>query len=197
MLKIEGGIIDLIGAEGSGKTSVARNLSDFTGLPYVTMGDILREIRDDKNSPYSEEVREMFEQHTYLDPNTLLLIQAEFFNNERFRNGFILDGGLRTVTEAQGFPKMLDKAGVSMEVIVVYLMAPREICEERLLGSSGRRRDDDTPEGVKSRLDRFYDNLDGRLDAIKENFRIIEIDADQSKEDVFNDVIRALEGRNK
>lgn len=193
MLKIENEIIDFIGVEGSGKTSMARRLANITGLPHVTMGDVLRQIRDDRNSPYSSEVREMFEKHTYLDPNTLLLIQAEFFNNERFQNGFILDGGLRTVTETQGFPGMLKKAGIERDITVVHLRVPGWMAMERLLK---RGRDDDTIEGSMNRLANFYDDLAKRVAAIEENYKIIHIDAIQSADDTFNELCIALGNRN-
>jgi len=183
-----------IGPEGSGKTTIAKQLAQESGRPYITTGDILRDLADNDDGPLGEDCRQMFNESRYLSGEKLLEILANRFSQEDTSHGWILDGGLRTLEETVGFQDMLGSAGRPFSVTVVHLQIPREMSMERLVtGDNARKRDRDTEEGVNSRLDKFYDQLDERVAQILEHgYEIIEIDATQPVEVVYSAVKESL-----
>lgn len=184
-------IISFIGPEGSGKTTIARRLAAESEKPYLTTGDTLREYAANDPGRLGEACRKMFSEHTYLPGDLLLEIMSSRFSHDDTVNGFILDGGFRTVEETQNFQSTLEKSGRSLPVTVIFLNIPPETSFERLItGEHARKRGDDTEDALKSRLSKFYYQLEERLDIIKSNpgWVIIEVDATSPIEVVYRTV---------
>lgn len=182
-----------IGPEGAGKTKHSKLLAEKEGLPRISIGDILRDLQENDPGELGDKCREMFSKHTYLDPATLLVIQEDHFRGrDDLRDGFILDGGLRTVEEAHGFPVVLRKSGLELGAKVLYLKIPNELSFQRLVSEGGRNRSDDTIEGVTERLRNFNDRLDERLAAIENYYQILHIDATGTLEETFERICEAL-----
>ena len=191
--KIEIGkrIISFIGPEGSGKTTIANLLCQDSGKPYLTTGNILRDLAANDPGYYGEQAREMFANHAYLDGKLLLEIMCNRFSQEDTRNGFVLDGGFRTVEETRDLEETLKQAGRNFPVTLVYLNIPTQVSFERLItGDNARKRGDDTPEALQCRLDKFNYQLRERLDIVKSNpnWNIVEIDATGPVEEVYRKV---------
>ncbi|MBI4157632.1 nucleoside monophosphate kinase [Candidatus Woesebacteria bacterium] len=173
-------IILFIGAEGAGKSLHAEHLAKETGKPYITTGQIIRDLATNDPGPLGEECREMYKNKAYLAGPTLLRILVDRFAKDDTKDGFILDGGLRTIEETIDFRGMLRQAGRDIPLTVVYLIITEEETYRRLLdGPDARKRHDDTRESIASRLEKFKLNLKERLAVIKaeEGWGIIEIDA--------------------
>ena len=188
-------IILFIGPEGSGKTTIAKQLAKEGGKPYITTGDIIRDLAANNTGDLGEECREMFANQTYLAGETLLKILVDRFAKEDTQDGFVLDGGLRTLEETVDFQDMLDTAGRALPLTIIYLQIPREISIERLVvGKNVRKRRDDTIEGVENRLSKFYFQLEERLGHINDqpNWELVEIDATGNVEDVFSKVQKGI-----
>ena len=184
-------IIVFIGPEGSGKTIQAEMLAGDCGMPYITTSGILHDLRVNDQSELGDEVRDMFENHRYLDGETLLRILAKRFSQDDVCDGFIVDGGLRTVFETAGFQQMLGEAGIFLPLVVVYMQIPEEISYQRLLE---RQRPDDTPEGIAKRLAKFNFELERRIEIISSepSWTLVEIDATPAKEIVYAEVCEKL-----
>lgn len=185
-------IIIFIGPEGSGKTTIAKRLADETQKPYITTGDIIRDLAANDTGELGDECREMFANHTYLKGETLLKILVDRFSKDDTSEGFILDGGLRTLEETVDFKKMLIEVNRDYSLTVIQLDIPKEVSYERLLHNKGaRRRSDDTPEGIESRLKKYYYQLEERITSIKsqENWRHISIDATPNHEKVYRQLL--------
>ncbi|MFZ2201801.1 MAG: nucleoside monophosphate kinase [Microgenomates group bacterium] len=192
---VEREIVVFIGPEGSGKTTHARLLAEETGKPYVTTGDIIRDLAQKDPGPLGDECREMFASHGYLDGATLLEILVHRFSQEDVAAGLILDGGLRTTEETADFASMLSEARLNLPVTVIHLRIPGWMSLERLaLGEAARKRKDDTIEGILSRLSKYYHQLGKRAAVIEEqsNWRLAHVDATKTPEEVYAGVAGAL-----
>lgn len=200
--KIELGreIIIFMGPEGSGKTTLGRKLASASGKPFITVSDILREVAANDQSEYGNECRAMFAEHRYLDSKMLLDILGYRFGQADLEEGFILDGGLRTVEGVLGFQNMLRKAGRSMPLTVVNLRLPAWMSVQRLVtGTNARKRVDDTTEGILSRLSRFYTDLGKRTTLMhqQEKWKILLVNATKSIDETYEKVLQEILDKNR
>lgn len=193
-LQIVDRIIVFIGTEGSGKTTMAKRLAEETGLPYVTTGDIIRDLAKNDRGALGDECRDMFANHAYLDGATLLKILVHRFSQEDVAAGLILDGGLRTTEETADFASMLTEARLNLPVTVIHLRIPGWMSFERLMGETGRNRNDDTIEGILSRLSKYYYQLGQRARVVENQsgWQLIHVNATGSIEVVYAEVIEKL-----
>ncbi len=194
-VNLEQQIINFMGPEGSGKTTLAQRLSDDCGKPRLVYGDIFRELAASDPGPNGDECRAVFREHRYIKPEILFEIMVERFKQDDLADGFILDGAMRTVGEAQSFQEMLDEAGRSMPFINVFLRVPGWMGVERILrNSETRNRADDTPEGILSRLSHFYTDLGKRASIIEGSpgWRLLHINGTGTVEETYDRVLAAL-----
>lgn len=188
-------IISFIGPEGSGKTTQAKLLCEVTNKPYLATGDTLREYAANDPGRYGEACRKMFSEHTYLDGMLLLEIMSERFSRDDANDGFIIDGGFRTLEETEAFEQTLLNAGRNLPVIVIKLNLPKEETFKRLMtGENARKRNDDTEEAIMCRLNKYNYQLEERVNLIKTNpnWKVIDIDASKPTDEVFENIISAL-----
>ena len=188
-------IVSFVGPEGSGKTTQAKLLSELSGKPYLTTGDTLRDYAKNDTGRYGEACRKMFSEHTYLEGNLLLEIMSERFSKDDTVDGFILDGGFRTVEETDNFEQTLFNSGRLLPVVIIKINIPREVSFERLVtGENARKRKDDTEEALDCRLKKYYDRLDERMEIIRNNpsWKIIEIDGTGNQEVTLQQIILKL-----
>lgn len=190
-------IINFSGPEGSGKTTVGRMFADASGKPLVTTSDILKDFAANDNTALGDECRAMFAEHRYMNTEVLFDIYRKSFKKDslKLKEGFILDGGLRSTEETEAFSSILEEAGIeNMPITLIHLRVPGWLGVNRLIGESGRKRDDDTVEGVLSRLSRYYDHLGQRtsLAQKQEGWRILRVDATGNIEQTFDNVRKVL-----
>jgi len=173
---------------------MAKRQAEETGLPYVTTGDIIRDLAENDGGALGDECRDMFANHAYLDGATLLKILVHRFSQEDVAAGLILDGGLRTTEETADFASMLSEARLNLPVTVIHLRIPGWMSFERLMGETGRNRNDDTIEGILSRLSKYYYHLGQRARVVESQpgWQLIHINATATVEAVYTEVTERL-----
>ena len=187
-------IVVFMGPEGAGKSTIAKRIGAETGKPRVAIGDIIRDIADKPKAEYYDTCKTMLDQSGYLEPQILNKILIPRFKQKDLTDGFILDGGFRTLEEAQGFRNLLKNSGRLMPVTAVYLHIPTSMSLDRLVtGPHARRRAGETEEGVHKRLDNHYNNLYQRIRSIEEHqWQIHYIDATGTINQTINNVRQKL-----
>lgn len=188
-------IVNFMGPEGSGKTTIAKRLALDSKKPRLVYGDVFRELAANDPGPHGDECRAVFTEHRYIKPEILFEIMVERFKQEDLANGFILDGAMRTLGEIQSFKAMVDQAGRSMPFTNVFLRVPGWMGINRILeNAEERNRDDDTPEAILSRLSHFYKELGARASYIESQpgWKLIHINGTGSKQETYERVVTAL-----
>lgn len=188
-------IINFMGPEGSGKTTLAQRLSTDCGKPRLVYGDIFRELAASDPGPHGDECRAVFREHRYIKPKILFEIMVGRFKQDDLAGGFILDGAMRTVGEIQSFQAMLDEAGRSMPFTNVFLRVPGWMGIERILvNAKERNRTDDTPDAILSRLSHFYTELGTRASFIRRqpSWRLLQINGTGTVEETYDRVLTLL-----
>lgn len=147
----------LIGPQGSGKSTQAKLLAEDLRLPYLSTGDIFREM--------GEEIKQILDQGKLVDDQTTSKIVEEKLKESKYQNGFIFDGYPRTLEQIRLFDPGLDK--------VIYLDLPDQEATKRLLA---RGREDDTKELIAERLRNYHLQTDPILDYYKKKGILSSVD---------------------
>lgn len=192
----------LIGPPGAGKTVIANKITEKLGIPFIKTGELLRAVGNE--SPFYEIINDSMTTGR-LAPNDIV---GQIVKNEtqKYPNGYVLDGWLRQISDAEVYLPELDW--------VIFLDCPKEICIERVLnrvvckihGSvysfseevcslcKGKleKRPDDTLETFESRWGIYYEKTLPVVDFFKNKNILLTIDASKSVVEVVNEVLEKI-----
>lgn len=191
-----GQILVFVGSEGSGKSTQADFFAGAYHMPYVSASILIKDKAETDPTEIGEECRAVFREKRYMDPKILAVIYEERFKKPDTRNGFVLDGAMRTKGEIENFDRVLEKTNRKMPVIIVYLKVPGWLSAERLLR---RKRADDTEEGILARLGHYYTQLSGKATIMKKKWTFLQVNAGwyNSPEDVSENIKTRLDALDK
>ena len=174
--------IIMMGAQGTGKGTVAGLLKDELGLPHVSTGDIFR--KNIKEGTELGQIATKYADEGKLCPDEVTNNMVKNRLNEPdCKNGVILDGYPRNIAQAEELDKILAEKNEKVDLVVnlhtptdeiiervmarrqcpnckrVYNMIlnkPKngEICDD--CGVELTKRKDDTEEKLQIRLDTFF-----------------------------------------
>ena len=121
-----------LGPPGAGKGTQGKRLAKHLGVPFVSMGDLLRQKVQEKD-PLSEELRTIMREGRYVPDEIVIRILAERLEGPDCQEGFILDGFPRTVAQANALDELLEQRGQALDGVIL-LEVPDEVVVERLAG---------------------------------------------------------------
>ena len=118
--------ITFISAPAAGKGLLSSMLNEKYGFPHISIGDLLRSVDD-------EIVKRQLENGEFVGSRLIARLLKERLSKSDCKNGFILDGFPRNMTQISIYEEICEKANDKKNVIIV-LDIPREIGEKRILG---------------------------------------------------------------
>ena len=124
-------ILIMLGAQGTGKGTVAGLISKETGLPQISTGDIFRKNISEK-TPLGMEADKYISKGDLVPDEVTVPMVEDRLTWEDAKNGAILDGFPRTIEQAEKLDEMLSKKGNKVD-LVVNLVTPREELIDRML----------------------------------------------------------------
>ena len=174
--------IIMLGAQGTGKGTVAGFISKETGWPQVSTGDIFRKNISEKTELGIIADEYISKGNLVPDEITVPMVK-ERLSRQDVQEGVILDGFPRTIAQAEELDKILEEVGKKVD-LVINLVTPMEEIIERMItrrvctnqeckatyntklhppkvegicdkcGATLKQRDDDKdPEAIKRRLE--------------------------------------------
>lgn len=123
--------IIMMGAQGTGKGTVAGILSEKTGWPQISTGDIFRKNVQEQTELGIAANKYMSAGELVPDEITVPMV-ANRLNEADAKEGFILDGFPRTIEQAKKLDEILKEKNQKIEM-VINLTTPREETIERIL----------------------------------------------------------------
>ena len=124
-------IIIMLGAQGTGKGTVAGLISEQTGLPQISTGDIFRKNISEKTPLGIEADKYISKGNLVPDDITVPMVEDRLTWDDA-KNGVILDGFPRTIEQAEKLDKILAKKGEKID-LVINLVTPKEEIIDRML----------------------------------------------------------------
>ena len=123
--------IIMLGAQGTGKGTVAGLISEQTGLPQISTGDIFRKNISEK-TPLGVEADKYISKGNLVPDDITVPMVEDRLTWDDAKNGVILDGFPRTIEQAEKLDKILAKKGEKID-LVINLVTPKEERIDRML----------------------------------------------------------------
>lgn len=172
----------LIGIQGAGKSTQGNFLAEKLNIPYLSTGHIFRELSKEK-SVDGRFIKETINAGSLMPDEITLKIVNEYLKKEEYKNGYILDGFPRTLSQAQKFNETLDKA--------FYLKVSDKEALWRLAGRD-EYREDETLKAIKKRIDLFHEVTLPILDFYKNLRILIEVNGEKTISEVSEQIYSRL-----
>ena len=123
--------IIMLGAQGTGKGTVAELISRETNWPQISTGDIFRK-NISENTKLGIEANKYISKGNLVPDEITVPMVTDRLNMKDAKEGAILDGFPRTVVQAEKLDEILGKLGKKVD-LVVNLSTPKEEIIERML----------------------------------------------------------------
>lgn len=124
--------IVLMGPPGAGKGTQASRLAAASGTVHMATGDILRAALK-TGTALGREAQQYLDSGTLVPDRVVLGMVEERLGGTAARSGFVLDGFPRTVPQAEGLDRILDRMRAPLDAVLL-LEVPEEILVGRLAG---------------------------------------------------------------
>lgn len=208
----------MLGAPGAGKGSQATVLSEKYNIPHISTGDIFR-ANIKEGTELGKKAKSYMEQGLLVPDELTCELVVNRIQQEDCKNGYILDGFPRTISQAEVLDAALDKIkdtidwAINLEVpddVIVTRMSGRRFCQEcgatyhietmpsKEEGKCDRcghelvLRNDDRPETVEKRLHVYHDQTAPLIHYYGDRHIRIDIDGTQKPDAVLQDIVKRL-----
>jgi adenylate kinase len=182
----------LLGPQGSGKGTQARQIAEAYDIPHVGTGDMLREAIAG-GEELGRRVQPVVDAGQLVPDHLMLELIRERLSRDDAAEGFVLDGFPRTLAQAEALDGVLRELGRKLD-IVLELQVPEAVSIQRLLERSRLEgRSDDTPEGIRTRLTLYRDNTQPLVEYYRARSILVGIHGDREVQQVFSEIQQAID----
>ncbi len=204
--------IVLFGPPGAGKGTQAQRITNQTGLPQISTGDMLRAAVV-AGTPVGLKAKEYMERGALVPDDVIIALIADRLEQDDARQGVMFDGFPRTVPQAEAL------ASITQITHVIAIEVPDDAIVERICGrytcghcgtvyhdsfqpvptdgcSCGafeeRRRSDDNENVVRSRLETYHQQTSPLAEFYEDEGIFFKIDGYRGIDDITQDILRVL-----
>ena len=121
-----------LGAPGSGKGTQAKKIEAEFTIPQISTGDLLR-AETASGSVIGEELKKIMSSGKFVSDDVVLKLVSKKITSNDCKNGFILDGFPRNLSQTSSLDVLLNDLGVSIEY-VFFIDVPTDLIIKRCVG---------------------------------------------------------------
>ena len=208
----------IMGRPGAGKGTQAFNIKNYYNIPHISTGDMFRDAI--KNGTDLGKLAKSYMDKGALVPDEVTIgIVRERLQADDVKNGFLLDGFPRNVSQAEALDNILSENNVKLDAVLDVNVGPqilinrivgRRICKNcgatfhvefnkpkkdgicDNCGSPLVQRADDTVETAGSRLKVYDDSTAPVLAYYQKQDLLKTVNGDQAVDKVFEDIKNVL-----
>ncbi len=184
--------ICLLGIQWCGKgTQADLLLKKLTNHNYYEMWETLRAFHSNDNLIWNY-IKGVMNSGGMIDNFiTHCLIDAALGIVKQINKNILIDGFPRLEEQAEFFKNKMGQ--LNRDYIVIHYVLSKEKALERMLNRAKKEdRKDDTPEAMNERISIFQNETIPVLDNFKELWKLIEINADDTIENIFKETCEKL-----
>lgn len=172
--------IIFLGVQGSGKSTQAQQLARKLNVPYIEMGQLLRDKTRDTDEQ-ANKIKSALDVGDLVSNQITISILRKRLSQPDCQSGFILDGYPRNQEQLEKLPNEIDQ--------VFYVKISDEEAIKRLLA---RARHDDNRKSIERRIELYHQQTEPLLDYFKNQGVLTEIDGRPPIKDVYKEIIARL-----
>ncbi len=183
--------ISLLGKPGSGKGTQAELLEKKFPFEHISTGELLRE-RARKHDFIAKRLREIMETGGLVPTPSVFQLwmpRLEHLRKQKKFRGLVFDGSPRKLYEAQMLDELLQLYDWDKNFKILHLVISDKEALKRLLK---RGRSDDDKKDVLYRLRVFKKEVLPALAYYRKKGEVVEINGEQSIENVHKEILRKL-----
>lgn len=204
--------IVLLGPQASGKSTQAKVITNFLGIPFISASHILRKVVA-RGSNLSKKIKEIMDKGLLVPDDQMISLILGELGSEYCLNGYLLDGFPRNLTQAKtldsscGVDKVFNIEISDQEAI--KRMAGRRICVNGhvfnlefnpstkgnlcdICGQELYQRGDDKEDIVKKRLQIYRVETAKLLDYYSKKNKLVIFNGEQEISKVSEDILKYL-----
>ena len=201
----------LLGAPGAGKGTQAAKIAEAYDIPAISTGQIIREAIAAKTE-LGNKMKTFIDKGELVPDDVVVGIVKERLKRDDCKNGYILDGFPRTISQAIIMEELPIETDVALEIdvdeeIIVDRLSGRRVCKEcgatyhvsnnpskkegicDVCGGALEMRKDDVPEVIRHRLEVYNEQTKPLKDFYKERGLLKTVkgcnDVDETKEAIL------------
>jgi adenylate kinase len=182
----QGDILIILGAPGSGKGTLSKQLQDKYGIYHISTGDLIRNSDD-------PELKKIIDGGNLLPDDMMIKLLRKELKKIDVAKGIIFDGFPRTIKQAKRLDSMLGKMGLGLNH-AIFLDLDEETAKDRIRERAKKedRKDDTSDEIINKRFDEYHEKTFPLLDFYKRSRKLVKIDAAAGREGVLKSVAKKL-----
>ncbi len=210
--------IVLLGPPGAGKGTQAKAISETLAVVHVASGDLLRENQN-RGTELGKMAREYMQKGLLVPDDVIISMIQDRIANPDAAKGYVLDGFPRTLEQASSLDAALSSEGQHIDKVLnikvsdvelITRLSGRWICRDcqRPYHETNSKpekegvcdecngelyqREDDTSDAVTNRIQVYSDQTAPLIQYYKERGNLVEINGEQSIEDVRKDLLETI-----
>tara|TARA_B100001059_G_scaffold39711_1_gene32080 strand:+ start:215 stop:856 length:642 start_codon:yes stop_codon:yes gene_type:complete len=121
-----------LGAPGSGKGTQSKKIETEFNIPQISTGDLLR-AETSSGSDIGEELKKIMSSGKFVSDDVVLKLVSKKITSDDCKNGFILDGFPRNLSQASSLDILLNDLNVSIEYVFL-IDVPTDLIIKRCVG---------------------------------------------------------------
>ncbi len=175
--------IILLGPPGAGKGTQGDLLSDRTGHPQISTGDLLRKAVKEETD-LGKRAKGFMDQGLLVPDEVIMGLIEEVLRSEKARDGVLMDGFPRTVAQAEAVDGFLAARSAAIDHVVSMEVDEEELVK-RLLGRAAEEgRSDDNEIAIRQRLKVYREQTEPLVSCYSDRGVVRVIDAVGTVEEV-------------
>ncbi|MHC4269472.1 MAG: adenylate kinase [Planctomycetota bacterium] len=208
-----------LGPPGVGKGTQAEGISSKENIEHISSGVLLRNAVDNQTE-IGLKAKEYIEQGLLVPDDLVVNIVVDSINSVKCKNGFILDGFPRNLSQAKILDSTLNKINkkidkvfsfTALEEVIITRIAGRRICKScgadyheihsppvnnnvcDKCGSKLFQREDDYPDTIKVRLNVYKEQTEKLIDYYNKQSILEEVSCNGDKSEIQQIVLDKLQ----
>ncbi len=151
----------LLGPPGAGKGTQSQLISEKSGIPQLSTGDMLRAAVK-AGTPVGLKAKAIMSAGGLVPDEVVIGIISDRISEKDCARGFILDGFPRTLPQASALDRLMTSKGIKLDSVIelkvddAALASRIETRARETIAAGGTVRADDNAEALKTRLMAYY-----------------------------------------
>lgn len=182
----------IIGPPGSGKGTQAHRISEQLGIEEISTGDMFRTHLANR-TPLGVEAQKYLDTGDLVPDHLTTAMVRERLQQPDTKNGFLLDGYPRTVSQMEDLDGVLQETGDTLDTVLEITADDDEIVRRLLLRARADGRSDDTESVIRHRLQLYRTETEPVISRYAERGLLVRVDGTADVDHVTAGALKGIE----